>query len=154
MPIIAGCDIGINTGFAIVDVLPKPLLFKPILALELKGSPRDMALFIAKQEFDFIAVEQFALVQYYAREVAVRDHFLITARTQGALEALIPYDKLFIQLPSTKRYSPDEKLKELGMWNKSRHINDAFRHILFFSRRFTREMNSNKKIVLSDFYSA
>lgn len=152
--IIMGVDPGITCGFCVIEFIPHPIFYHPILALELRGDPPEVAAFIAKQTYDFCAIESFLLVTKYAEEVSQRDPNLLTVRVIGGLEVLIPREKRVFQNPSTKNYTPDTKLKELGLYHGSRHCRDAFRHAVFFSRRFINEQHSNKKISLPDFYSA
>lgn len=132
MSVIIGIDPGETTGYACVkykgsnrfEVIECREFFYPrgintLLQIILKIKPV------------VVAIEDFIL-----RKALIGDH-LITARVIGGFEIVLPQHLIVLQQPSEKKRCPDVLLKKLGLWHRSPHVRDAFRHcVIWVQKKF------------------
>jgi hypothetical protein len=143
--LICGVDPGVNTGYCLVEFLQDIDKIVIISQGVIRDKPPTVARFIASLPADIWAVESFFLLHKYAQEVSHNDPYLLTTRVIGGIETLVPESQLVMQSPRTKRFTPDEKLKELGFWDKVLHTRDAMRHAIYYASGVKRSEHTKPK---------
>lgn len=130
--VIIGVDPGETTGYASVRYKGGSR-FKVVECGEL-FYPRginNLLQMILKTKPVVVAIEDFIL-----RKALIGDH-LITARVIGGFEIVLPEHLVVLQQPSEKVRCPNELLKKLGLWHRSPHVRDAFRHcVIWVQKKF------------------
>ena len=128
--LIVGVDPGETTGYACVNYI-KGNRFKVVECREFPypRGIKNLLQTILRIRPIVVTVEDFIL-----RKSLIGDH-LITARVIGGLEIVLPEHLIVLQQPSEKVRCPDELLKKLGLWHRSSHIRDAFRHCVIWAQK-------------------
>jgi len=131
-------DPGVTTGYCLLRGLPEENNYSILDSGELRwdANAHNLKELIGKQPyyFDIMVIENFILYTQTAREVANNDKYLVTVRTIGALQALVPHEMIVFQTASRMAGCPDKELRKLGLWHKSRHVRSAAKHGVVYLR--------------------
>jgi len=135
--VILGVDPGVTTGYALVRAW-RDGHFERIHSGEIHDYKSVQLL--ARLDFDFLALEDFIL-----RDTRIHDRRLRAVRAIGALEVLVPEEKLFLQEPYRKEGAPNSLLVKLGLLEHkdSEHVRDAIRHCFILARSLLNESKSS-----------
>ncbi|MEM4406001.1 MAG: hypothetical protein QXS68_03055 [Candidatus Methanomethylicaceae archaeon] len=136
--VVCVLDPGVTTGFVVMrgvlDLDEKDIVYDVLERAELLWP--ESALRPLQVDADFWVVEDFILRSEKAKGVSARDPLLITVRIIGALQIMLPPEKLVLQRNVDKAVCPDENLKKLKLWDSSPHIRDAIRHGVIFLNKW------------------
>lgn len=139
--VICAVDPGVTTGYALAHLTDDG----NITIIE-KGDVRGIpgARYLAALPASVWVIERFRLIPHMAKQVAINDPDLVTARVIGALEAMVLSDQLLWQQPSDKNGVPDSELHSLHLWanDDSRHVRDALRHVIAYTNRRAKHARS------------
>jgi hypothetical protein len=124
--IILSIDPGVTTGFAIVSLGPGGSI-TPLAEGEKKFPAGVRVLLRAVPRVDLVIFETFVL-----RKPLIGDT-LVTVQVIGAVRYIVPEERLVPQTPLMKSRISDIILKKYGLLRQSKHVCDAYRHILVYA---------------------
>ncbi len=152
---ILSIDPGLNSGFCVVDYNAESDKFNIVedgVYMDFMPAVDAFLLKYIKYAVEYVVIEDFKLLPHMQMSVAARDPNLTAVLIKGALVAMLPTNKLFLNMPSMKTAVADEDLKAAGLWwvdnravpsDKYTHVRDAKRHAVLLARSLASKEKTN-----------